>query len=62
MNGQIGAGIINFRIAKSDPMGETIALGLSQVSHPDFCHSEFKINSAKPDQRIYNIHKLIRRI
>ena len=43
-------------------MGKAIALGLSQVLHPEFYHSEFKINSAKPDQKIYNIHKLIRRI
>ena len=56
MNGQIGAGIINFRIAKSDPLGETIALGLSQVLHPDFYPGDFKINSPKPDQRFYNIH------
>jgi hypothetical protein len=62
MNDQVGAGIVNFRVAKPVPMGKAIALDLSQVSHPDFCHSEFKINSAKPDQRIYNIHKLIRRI
>ncbi len=62
MNDQVGAGIVNFRVAKPDPMGKAIALGLSQVSHPEFYHSDFKINSPKPDQRFYNIHKLIRRI
>ncbi len=62
MNDQIGAGIVNFRVAKPDPMGKAIALGLSQVLHPDFYPGDFKINSPKPDQRFYNIHELIRRI
>ncbi len=62
MNDQPGAGIGNFRVAKPDPMGKAIALGLSQVLHPDFYHSDFKINSPKPDQRFYNTLKLIRRI
>ncbi len=62
MNDQIGAGIVNFRVAKPYPMGKAIALVLNQVSYLDFYHSDFKINSPKPDQRFYNIHKLIRRI
>jgi len=62
MNDQVGAGKVNFRVAKPDPMGNAIALGPSQVPHPEFYHSDFKINSPKPDQRFYNIHKLIRRI
>jgi hypothetical protein len=37
-------------------MGKAIALGLSQVLHPELYHSDLKINSAKPDQRFYNIH------
>ncbi len=62
MNDQVGAEIVNFRVAKPVLMGKAIALSLSQVSHPDFYPGDFKINSPKPDQRFYNIHKLIRRI
>ena len=62
MNDQPGAGIVNFRLAKPDPMGKAIAPGPSQVLQPDFYPSNFKINSPKPDQRFYNTDKLIRRI
>ena len=62
MNDQVGAGIVNFRVAKPDPMEKAIVLVLNQVSYLDFYQCDCKINSPKPDQRFYNIHQLIRRI